>query len=194
MTGIKRVAPLAILLGGAAIVVTVSLSATVAKPRASAAKSSPSKAAVPNKAANPLPEVKLVTAALLNQQIAAQKGKAVLVNFWATWCPGCVQEFPDLVKLQREYAAKGLTVLFVSADENSDVQKKVRPFLAKQGVRATSYVMKGDANQFLSQFDPKRKSAFSLPRTFLYDKQGKRVKEVEQVDFAEAAKLVEPLL
>lgn len=45
------------------------------------------------------------------------KGKTLLVTFFATWCPPCMQEIPDLIKLQNEYAAKGFSVLGLSVDQ-----------------------------------------------------------------------------
>jgi len=42
------------------------------------------------------------------------RGKVVLVNFWATWCPPCRKEIPDLIKLQREYRSRGLQVIGVT--------------------------------------------------------------------------------
>src|SRR5688572_28677110 len=76
------------------------------------------------------PVVSPVTAAALKKAIAARKGRVVLVNFWATWCVPCVQEMPGLVKLQKQYAGKGLSLLLVSADEQKTKNSKVVPFLA----------------------------------------------------------------
>lgn len=42
------------------------------------------------------------------------RGKVVLINFWATWCPPCRAEIPDLIKLQREYRSRGLQVIGVT--------------------------------------------------------------------------------
>src|SRR3982750_2356852 len=42
------------------------------------------------------------------------KGKVVMLNFWATWCPPCRAEMPDLVKLQREYGGKGLQIVGIT--------------------------------------------------------------------------------
>lgn len=42
------------------------------------------------------------------------QGKVVLINFWATWCPPCRAEIPDLVKLQREYRSRGLRVIGIT--------------------------------------------------------------------------------
>ncbi|TAJ19388.1 MAG: TlpA family protein disulfide reductase [Planctomycetota bacterium] len=52
----------------------------------------------------------------LEQALAAKRGQALLVNFWATWCPPCVAELPDLVDTAREYEPRGLHVLGVSFD------------------------------------------------------------------------------
>src|SRR5262249_47554943 len=57
-----------------------------------------------------------VDAAGLLERIGREKGKVVLVNFWATWCVPCREEFPDLSRLQSAYAGKGLRVIGVSTD------------------------------------------------------------------------------
>jgi thiol-disulfide isomerase/thioredoxin len=46
--------------------------------------------------------------------LADYKGKVVLINFWATWCPPCRQEIPDLTKLQRQYRNKGLQIVGIT--------------------------------------------------------------------------------
>ena len=92
------------------------------------------------------------------------KGKVVLVNFWATWCPPCRKEMPDLEKLYRQYAAKGLVVLAIS-DEDAG---KVRPFIEKGKF---SYPV---------LLDPGRKVndefvVEGIPKSFVYDREGKLV-------------------
>jgi thiol-disulfide isomerase/thioredoxin len=74
------------------------------------------------------PAVYPVSAPALKKAIAARRGKVVLVNFWATWCVGCRKEFPDLVKLQKNYAKQGVSILYVSGDEASDRNSKVCRF------------------------------------------------------------------
>ena len=63
-----------------------------------------------------------------NFTLTDQKGKVVLINFWATWCVPCIQEMPFLKKLHEKYKEKGLTILAVSIDDDS---RKVRPFATK---------------------------------------------------------------
>src|SRR5512135_2008759 len=56
------------------------------------------------------------------------KGKLVLLEFWATWCPPCKATIPDLIALQAKYAGKGLVVLGVSLDEGGDLPSKLLAF------------------------------------------------------------------
>jgi thiol-disulfide isomerase/thioredoxin len=65
------------------------------------------------------------------KELTQFKGKPILLNFWATWCPPCVEEFPSLVKLA-ESASKefGLQLVMISVDEN---KKDVVDFLKKKG-------------------------------------------------------------
>src|SRR5687768_14180878 len=69
--------------------------------------------------------VQAVDGKALKRAIEEQKGKVVVVNYWATWCAPCVEEFPDLVKLQNSYRDKGLVVIGVSMDEPDDKGKVV---------------------------------------------------------------------
>jgi thiol-disulfide isomerase/thioredoxin len=56
---------------------------------------------------------------------SAFKGKSLLVTFWATWCPPCVQEIPSLIKLQNEYSSNGFSVVAISVDQEKDVVQKM---------------------------------------------------------------------
>ena len=58
------------------------------------------------------------------------RGKAVLVNFWATWCEPCKEETPWLVELQSQYGPQGLQILGVAMDD--DGKKAVEPWVKKQ--------------------------------------------------------------
>ncbi|HEY2017647.1 MAG TPA: TlpA disulfide reductase family protein, partial [Bryobacteraceae bacterium] len=98
--------------------------------------------------------------------LSALRGRVVLVNFWATWCPPCRREMPDMEKLYRSFEKKGLTVLAIS-DEERDT---VTGFLEKQNYT------------FPVLLDPGRKvnTAFSvegIPKSFLFDREGKLVAE-----------------
>ena len=60
--------------------------------------------------------------------LAELKGKVVLLNFWATWCPPCRVEIPELIKTSKAYADKGVVIISLSVDEDS---APVLPFVKK---------------------------------------------------------------
>jgi thiol-disulfide isomerase/thioredoxin len=101
-------------------------------------------------------------------RLSSLKGKAVLVNFWATWCEPCKIEMPWLVDLQKEYGPQGLQILGVALDD-ADV-KSIGQFTRKMGVNYP--VLKGtDAVADLYG------GADRLPLTFYVDRSGKIVDE-----------------
>jgi peroxiredoxin len=92
------------------------------------------------------------------------QGKVVLVNFWATWCPPCRKEMPDLESLYQRFASQGLVVLAISDEDAA----KVKPFLQGRGIT------------YPILLDPGRKVTESfqvdgIPKSFVYDRQGKLV-------------------
>ena len=104
------------------------------------------------------------------RESGASGAKVVLVNMWASWCVPCRKEFPDLVRIERDYRDRGLRLVFVSWDENAQM---ARAFLAKQGVDFPSLI-KADYQsdtEFVEQFESRWTGAF--PATFIYDASGK---------------------
>lgn len=92
------------------------------------------------------------------------RGKVVLLNFWATWCPPCRKEMPDLQKLYAELSGKGFVVLAVS-DEKRDVVEK---FLADKNY---SFPILPDPERIVNAaFDVE-----GIPKSFLFDREGKIV-------------------
>ena len=100
-------------------------------------------------------------------QLADYKGKWVLVNYWATWCPPCLEEVPDLVNLYDQHRQKDLMVLGVVFDYKS--VKEVNDYV---GDMLMSYpIILGD-DSVTAQIG----SADVLPTTFIYNRQGALVK------------------
>jgi thiol-disulfide isomerase/thioredoxin len=105
----------------------------------------------------------------------AARERPLLVNFWATWCEPCREEFPDLLKIKAQYPSDRLDFVIVSLDEPSDIAKAVPEFLAQ--TRATSlpaYLLNAtDQEAAINLVDPNWSG--ELPATFLYDRAGKVV-------------------
>lgn len=134
------------------------------------------------------------TAQVVKRAIAQEKGHVVVVNFWATWCVPCCEEYPSLVKLQRTYARKGVTVIGVSADEKSSIATKVVPFLKQQKAYFPQYLQQyKDPAEYINAFDPSWQG--DLPRTFVYDRQGHLAKTLsDSQTYAQFVAAVTPLL
>ncbi len=117
-----------------------------------------------------LPPVTPATGQDVNRATRNSHAKAVLVNLWASWCGPCREEFPDLVRLQRDYEPRGLKVVFVSWDDNAQIAAK---FLAKQGVSSASFIKADSQNdqEFLTGIEPRLSGA--IPATLIYDGSGK---------------------
>jgi len=92
------------------------------------------------------------------------RGKVVLVNFWATWCPPCRKEMPDLDALYKKFKDQGFVILAIDDEEIG----KIKPYLAEHPV---SYPI---------LLDPARKAndmfrIDGIPKSFVYDREGKLV-------------------
>jgi cytochrome c biogenesis protein CcmG/thiol:disulfide interchange protein DsbE len=104
------------------------------------------------------------------------KGQVVVLNFWATWCPPCIEEMPSLVEMQRRMKPKGVTVLAVSIDVDENAYHK---FLKDHGVN------------MITVRDPEEKTAVlygthGWPETYIIDRSGVvRRKFIGAVDWTE---------
>jgi len=142
----------------------------------------------------PTAKINLVRAdgAALNDLVASKKGKIVLVDYWATWCPTCVENFPHTVELSKKYADQGLAAIAISFDLFDD-EPKVRDFLAKQGANFDNLISSHNnvGQQMGADFD----LGGPLPEYRLYDREGKLVKKWESgIDQAELDAKIQELL
>jgi len=114
------------------------------------------------------------------------KGKVVILDFWATWCPPCRAEIPHFVDLQKTYGDKGLTVIGVSLDEGGP--KVVKEFSQKFKV---NYPMVMGNDKIVSDYG----GVEGIPTTFVIDRQGRIVnKHVGYADKETFEKEIKPLL
>ena len=112
--------------------------------------------------------------AALKSLLGAGAGRArpLLVNFWATWCGPCREEFPDLIKIRAQYGDDKLDFILVSLDDPSDIEKTVPEFLSEQRATALpAYLLHAnDSDVAINFVDPDWSG--ELPATFLYDRSG----------------------
>ena len=108
------------------------------------------------------------------------KGKVVLLNFWATWCPPCRKEMPDLEMLYRRFGAQGLIIIGIDDEET----ETVKPFIAQQGITYPVLLDPGRKVNTLFQIE-------GIPKTFVYDRDGKIV--AQSIDMRTGKQFLEML-
>lgn len=114
------------------------------------------------------------------------KGKVVVVDFWATWCPPCREEIPHYIEMQKELGPKGLVIVGVSLDAKGPAV--VKPFIEKYGMNYT--VVMGD-DEIAEVFG----GIEAIPTTFVIDREGRIAsKKIGYESRAEFEKRVLPLL
>lgn len=96
--------------------------------------------------------------------------KPLLVNFWATWCDPCRDEFPDLVKIDNEYRGK-IDFVTVTLDEPSEINRGVPKFLAEMKAEMPTYLLK-TPDETVAIAAVAKDWQGGLPFTILYDKSG----------------------
>lgn len=125
-------------------------------------------------AVKPVTVARAITAAELPALLKPEGARPLLVNYWATWCDPCREEFPDLVKIDKEYRGLGLDSIAISLDDLAELKTGVPRFLRQMKVRMPVYLLNvADPEPSINLVDPKWGGA--LPATFLYDAKGEIV-------------------
>jgi thiol-disulfide isomerase/thioredoxin len=119
-----------------------------------------------------LPKVKQIDASGL-KDLLKPNGKPLLINFWATWCAPCREEFPDLVKIGADHKDK-IDLHTVSLDALSEMEGGVPKFLAQMRAESPAYLLKTpDENAAIELVSKDWQGA--LPFTILFDAQGETI-------------------
>jgi thiol-disulfide isomerase/thioredoxin len=115
----------------------------------------------------------------LERLLSAGGDSILVVNFWATWCAPCVKELPYFEKLQASLAGGKVKVVLVSLDYLSVLQSKVKPFVARTGIRRSKVLLldEPDPNQWMDKVDANWSGA--LPFT-MFIQPGKAKKGYER--------------
>ena len=124
----------------------------------------------------------------VRQPIAQWRGKILVVNFWATWCPPCRQEIPEFIQLQKQFGPQGLQFVGIALDEKA----KIQSFVDEVGINYP--ILVGDLEAVaLSQSSGNRMGG--LPYTVIIDQHGKIIAtEIGGLTKEKLTAIVTPLL
>ena len=117
--------------------------------------------------------------------LSQQRQKPLLVNFWATYCDPCRDEFPDLVKIDKDYPEQSLEFITVSLDDMEDINTGVPKFLDLMKAKMPAYLLNvNDPEPAINLVD--RKWRGDLPATYLYNEKGEIIyRHIGRVNVAE---------
>jgi thiol-disulfide isomerase/thioredoxin len=118
-----------------------------------------------------IPVPKTIDIGALKKLINERHGKILFLNFWATWCEPCTEEFPDIVSLRNSFPDSLLDVVAISVDYPDEAESKVLPFLQAHQVEFPVYIadIKNQDN-FINALDTSWSGA--VPATFIFDNHG----------------------
>src|ERR1043165_1001546 len=126
--------------------------------------------------------------------LSQQRQKPLLVNFWATFCDPCRDEFPDLVKIDKDYRSQSLEFITVSLDDMVDINTEVPKFLDLMKAKMPAYLLNvNDPEPAINMVDQRWRG--DLPATFLYNEKGEVVyKHIGRVNIAELREAIDKVV
>jgi len=104
------------------------------------------------------------------------RGKVLVVNFWATWCPPCLKEIPSFIELQKRYGAQGLQFVGVALDD----REAVASFIASRDMNYPILAGEEDVARYMQA---QGNTIGALPFTLVFDRNG-RLRHTQQGEWA----------
>ena len=108
-------------------------------------------------------------------RLSDHKGKLVVVNYFATWCPPCIAEIPDLEELQKEFAPRGVVFIAISMDRTGERPDMTREQVLEAFLKQHAFtwpILLPPADH------PLWRTEFPIPQTYLYDRQGRKARSI----------------
>jgi thiol-disulfide isomerase/thioredoxin len=134
------------------------------------------------------------SAAQFRAALQQHRGKVLLVNLWATWCVPCLREIPDLLRLEREAAARGVRLIGVAVDDPTPGAAQVEQFRRKYFPDFVTYARTGpEMDELASVIDPAWNEV--VPTTYIIDRSGRAVARLQgKKSIDEFRKALDPVL
>jgi peroxiredoxin len=127
--------------------------------------------------ADPAPDISFTATDGTKVNLANMRGKVVLIDFWATWCPPCRGEVPNVVAAYQKYHAQGFEIIGISLDQSKD---SLDQFTKSNGMVWPQYFDGLGWNNMIGQ----QNGINSIPAMWLIDKQGNLVTKDGREDLA----------
>ena len=130
----------------------------------------------------------------LKTLITQERQLPLLVNFWATYCDPCRDEFPELVKIDKDYRPRAMEFITISLDDVNDIKTSVPKFLDSMKATMPAYLLNvSDPEPAIDLIDPRWQG--SLPATFLYNEKGEMVyKHIGRIKEPELREAIEKVI
>ena len=141
-----------------------------------------------------MPVVSAIDTEALKGLITQPRERPLLVNFWATFCDPCRDEFPDLVKIDKDYRPGSIEFVTVSLDDVGEIKTSVPEFLVSMKATMPAYLLDvTDPEPAINFID--RRWQGDLPATYLYNEKGELVyKHIGRVNTAELREAIEKVV
>ena len=94
------------------------------------------------------------------------KNKVVFLNFWATWCPPCRKEIPDIIQLNKELSGKDFVVIGIAGERGNNIEANLKAFMKSKGI--TYLTLLASQDQLSNAYG----GISGIPTTFIIDKKG----------------------
>ncbi len=137
---------------------------------------------------SPLPEFSFPDLSGRQHSISEWRDKILIINFWATWCPPCREEIPELIELQRQYSVKGLQIIGIAIED----QETVSEFVDFADINYPILIAGDQGIALASQLG---NSIGAVPYTVVVDRQGQIIyRQPGQITKENLLNIIEPLM